>query len=104
MNYTLFLDTNALLNLQDAAFNENFIISQKTLEEIENIKSSGLKDNEIKYKARKIAHLLDENYGKYTVIRYDTETRNILQDFFLIVIHYLFSLMYLLHTFHLILI
>ncbi len=83
LNYTLFLDTNALLNLQDAAFNENFIISQKTLEEIENIKSSGLKDNEIKYKARKIAHLLDENYGKYTVIRYDTETRNILQDFFL---------------------
>ena len=38
MEYKLFLDTNALLNLQDAAFKENFIISQKTLEEIENIK------------------------------------------------------------------
>lgn len=83
MEYKLFLDTNALLNLQDAAFKEDFIISQKTLEEIENIKSSGLKDNEIKYKARKIARLLDKNYGKYTVIRYDIETRNILQNFFL---------------------
>ena len=60
LEYKLFLDTNALLNLQGAVFKENFIISQKTLEEIENIKSSGLKDNEIKYKARKIAHLLDE--------------------------------------------
>ena len=38
MEYKLFLDTNALLNLQQAAFKEPFVISQKTLEEIENIK------------------------------------------------------------------
>lgn len=79
MEYKLFLDTNALLNLQGAAFKENFIISQKTLEEIENIKSSGLKDNEIKYKARKIAHLLDEYYGSYIVKKYDSDVKNVLQ-------------------------
>ena len=47
LEYKLFLDTNALLNLQESAFKEDFFISQKTLEEIENIKSSGKKDGEI---------------------------------------------------------
>ena len=79
LEYKLFLDTNALLNLQGAVFKENFIISQKTLEEIENIKSSGLKDNEIKYKARKVAHLLDEYYGSYIVKKYDSDVKNVLQ-------------------------
>ena len=81
MEYKLFLDTNALLNLQDAAFKENFIISQKTLEEIENIKSSGNKDGEIKYKARKIAQLLDEHYGEFTVIKYDEDIKQIISSF-----------------------
>lgn len=81
MEYKLFLDTNALLNLQDAAFKENFIISQKTLEEIENIKSSGNKDGEIKYKARKMAHLLDEHYGEFTVIKYDEDIKQIISSF-----------------------
>lgn len=78
MNYKLFLDTNALLNLQANAFKERFIISQKTLEEIEAIKSSGLKDGEIKYKARIIARLLDDKYGEYDVIPTDTSVLSIL--------------------------
>ena len=68
MDKTLFFDTNALLNLQEKAFSEKFIISQKTLEEIENIKTNSFKDKEIKYKARKCAHLLDENYGNFEVV------------------------------------
>lgn len=81
MEYKLFLDTNALLNLQESAFKEDFFISQKTLEEIENIKSSSKKDGEIKYKARLVSHLLDKYYGKYTVIRTDSSIKNILDDF-----------------------
>src|SRR5699024_2813031 len=81
LEYKLFLDTNALLNLQESAFKEDFFISQKTLEEIENIKSSGKKDGEIKYKARLISHLLDKYYGKYTVIRTDSSIKSILSDF-----------------------
>ena len=68
MEYKLFLDTNALLNLQKEAFKESFVISQKTLEEIENIKESSRKDNEVKYKARQVAHLLDEHFGEYEVV------------------------------------
>lgn len=77
----LFLDTNALLNLQDAAFKESFVISQKTLEEIEHIKTDSRKDGEIKHKARLIAHLLDDNYGKYEVIRYDDKIKKYINDF-----------------------
>ena len=78
MEYTLFLDTNALLNLGESAFKERFVISQKTLEEIENIKTSSHKDGEIKYKARRVAHLLDEYDDKYTVIAYCEEIKSII--------------------------
>lgn len=81
MEYKLFLDTNALLNLQDSAFKESFIIAQKTLEEIESIKNDIRKDGEVKHKARKIAHLLDDNYGLYDVVPYDIEVKNILNKF-----------------------
>ena len=81
LEYKLFLDTNALLNLQDAAFKEFFVISQKTLEEIEHIKTDSRKDGEIKYKARLIAHLLDENYGEFEVVRYDSEITKIIESF-----------------------
>lgn len=81
MEYKLFLDTNALLNLQEAAFKEEFFISQKTLEEIENIKLSGKKDGEVKYKARMVSHLLDEYSGLYTVLLYNSEVKQILSSF-----------------------
>jgi hypothetical protein len=61
-----FYDTNALLNLQEKAFEEFFVCSSKTLEEIEHIKVSDRKDPEIKYKARKLAHLLDKNNHIYS--------------------------------------
>ena len=81
LEYKLFLDTNALLNLQESAFKEDFFISQKTLEEIENIKSSGKKDGEIKYQARLISHLLDKYTGSYTVIKTDSHIKSILSEF-----------------------
>ena len=81
MEYTLFLDTNALLNLQEAAFKEKFIISQKTLEEIEHIKSSNRHDGEVKYKARVTSHLLDKYFGKYTVICNSSKIKSIISSF-----------------------
>lgn len=83
MECKLFLDTNALLNLQENAFKESFVISQKTLEEIENIKVSSHKDGEIKYKARNISRLLDEYYGEYDVITYSKDIKDIIDDKYL---------------------
>lgn len=71
MGRILFMDSNAVLNLQEKAFEERFLISQVTLQEIERIKVSGNKDGEVKYKARKVARLLDENEDKYDVVPHD---------------------------------
>lgn len=68
--YTLFLDTSALLNLNSKVFKEYFLISQKTLEEIEDIKNNSRKDAGIKYKARKVARLLVEKENSYDVVPY----------------------------------
>ena len=77
----LFYDTNALLNLQDKAFEEEFIISQKTLEEIENIKTSSNKDGEIKWKARRTARLLDTHFDLYRVIATDNKVKQTAEEF-----------------------
>lgn len=83
MEYRLFLDTNALLNLGENAFKEKIIIAQKTLEEIENIKVSGSKDGEIKYKARQISRLLDKHDGDYDVVLYSPKIKEIIESYFL---------------------
>lgn len=67
-----FYDTNAILDLQDKMFEDDFCISSISLQEMENIKTSGRKDEETKYKARKALHLLDENKDKYEVVIYTT--------------------------------
>ena len=66
---TKFYDTNALLFLQSDILKqkEKFIISNITLKELEQIKTSGTKDEEIKWLARKVLHLLAENEDKYEV-------------------------------------
>lgn len=64
-----FYDTNALLSLQDKAFQEPFLCSDITLHEIEHIKTSSHKTEEIKFKARHLAHLFDDYYEQvHTVI------------------------------------
>lgn len=83
MECTLFLDTNALLSLGKNAFKEKFIIAQKTLEEIENIKVSNSKDGEVKYKARQISRLLDKHDGEYDVVLYSPKIKEIIDSYFL---------------------
>ena len=80
--YTLFFDTNALLELQERVFSEPFIVCSKSMEEIEHIKTSSNKDAEVKYKARKIAKLLDEHWGEYRVSNYTySSAQDILYEF-----------------------
>ena len=67
-----FLDTNCLLFLQQKAFEEHFLISSITLTELESIKTSGIKTEELRWSARQILHLLDENSNCYSIITYDS--------------------------------
>lgn len=75
-----FYDTNALLLLQNKIFDEHFCISSVSLQELENIKVSRNKDDNIKYKARKILHLLDDNSDKYDVVIYTNDIEQIIVD------------------------
>jgi predicted ribonuclease YlaK len=71
-----FYDTCALLELQEKAFEDFFYIADVTLVELENIKTSASKDNEIKYKARKLLHLLDNKSSQYEVVKTGANATN----------------------------
>ena len=73
MNYK-FYDTSSLLLKANNLFEEKtpFAISSITLNELENIKTSSHKDQEIKYSARQLLHLLDEHRGSYDIQIYHT--------------------------------
>ena len=62
-----FLDTNSILT--DCTDISNVIISSKTLEELENIKSSSHKDNDIKYKARVAVRAIREQKPEIVVVQ-----------------------------------
>lgn len=70
-----FYDTCSLLLKVDTLFEDNipFAISSITLEELENIKTSANKDADVKFAARKLIHMLDEQYGNFTIILYKDE-------------------------------
>lgn len=57
----------------DDLFTERFYISSTTLHELENIKTSKNKTEDVRYKARKLSHLLDEHYNDYDVIVYSNQ-------------------------------
>lgn len=68
-----FYDTNAVLKLQTKIFEEDFVLSSTTLHELEHIKTSRNKDEETKYNARKIIHMLDKYSDKYNVVVFTDE-------------------------------
>ena len=62
-----FYDTNAILT--DCTDISNGVISSKTLDELENIKSSSHKDNDIKYKARVAVRAIREQKPEIVVVQ-----------------------------------
>ncbi len=67
-----FYDTSALLDLPpDTLFAQQFLIADITLYELEDIKTSGKKDEATKAKARTITRLLAEHPAAYTVVSID---------------------------------
>lgn len=67
-----FYDTSALLDLPpDTLLAQQFLIADVTLYELEDIKTSGKKDEATKAKARTVTRLLAEHPTAYTVISID---------------------------------
>lgn len=70
-----FYDTCSILAEidNDDLFAERFYISSTSLHELENIKTSKNKTEDVRYKARKLSHLLDKHYNDYDVVVYNFE-------------------------------
>ena len=82
MKKGFFYDTCSLLNELHSAFeNDFFYISSVTLEELENIKTYSSKDQDIKYRARQLLHLLFENKDKYKVVIFQKEWETAISNF-----------------------
>jgi len=77
-----FYDTCSLLLNKDylQKSKEHFYISSVTLEELENIKTSSKKDENIKYAARQVLHFLNSNLTKFTVIFYTKKQEEIINN------------------------
>lgn len=71
-----FYDTNALLALQEDAFKHKFLCSSTTLKELENIKTSSRKSDDLKYRARKLSRLFDKYPDKYQIMITSDESKN----------------------------
>ena len=72
-----FYDTCSLLNNYSIIFknisSSPFVVSNITLMELEEIKNSSRKDDNIKFKAKKVSQLLNFYYGRYTIVNYERE-------------------------------
>ena len=70
-----FYDTCSLLDNYPSIFKNiettPFVISNITFQEVEAIKIAKDKDEEVKFKAKKLSKLLNLYYGQYTVVNYD---------------------------------
>ena len=79
---TRFYDTCSLLEAGDKIFaaKRRFLISSITLKELENIKTSSRKDELLKYKARHLLHLFEENQDLYEVIVHRTSYEIVLTE------------------------
>lgn len=72
-----FLDTNILLkHLDRVAELDKFYLSSVTLGELEDIKTSGCKTEDVRYAARKAVRWLNENPNKYECILFYSDWRD----------------------------
>ena len=78
-----FYDTCSLLFHMKEIFNQEeiFYLSSVSINELENIKTSANKDEETKYNARKLLHLLEEHPEKYRVMLFLNSYLEQISDF-----------------------
>lgn len=68
-----FYDTSALLEIKNNQYEEPFVISSITLDELNDIKDNRNKTPEVRAQARKVINYLDTHEGEYDVILYKPE-------------------------------
>lgn len=83
MKMTKIYDTSSLLLIADKIFEEdcNIVVTSITLKELEKIKTSANKDASVKYAARQLLHLLDDNPDSYECYIYRPEMNKWLEKY-----------------------
>ena len=71
-----FYDTNALLSLNEAVFEDYFLVSDVTLRELESIKQNKNKDEDVRCKAKNLSHLLDKYSDNYGCVSFDIDVQD----------------------------
>lgn len=74
------IDTNILIENPDIILDKNCVIPSVVFSELEGIKTSGFKNEEVKYKARKAIRLLNENSGKFSICVVDNDIYKIVEQ------------------------
>ena len=76
----LFYDTCSLLSLQGEVFDtqSKFYVSSITFNELEEIKTSAYKDEELKYSARTLLKLFEQNEDLYEIIIFDEQVQKVM--------------------------
>lgn len=77
----LFLDTNVLIENPDYFSDVEFVISDKTLFELEEIKSSRSKTDDVRSAARKAIRFLNDHKDRYEVIVYNNSIRELINSY-----------------------
>lgn len=77
----LFLDTNVLIENPDYFSDVEFVISDKTLFELEEIKSSRSKADDVRSAARKAIRFLNDHKDRYEVIVYNNSIRELINSY-----------------------
>lgn len=78
---TYFYDTNILLNCNLDSLEIPFYLSSVTLQELEDIKTSGKKTEEIRFKARKATRWLQNNEDKYICVPRTNQTDYVCESY-----------------------
>lgn len=82
MGLLKFYDTNALLTLGESVFDDDsFYISSVSLHELEHIKTDKNKTEDVKFKARRMSRLLDENRDKFVVVHYTDDVSSVIEGY-----------------------
>lgn len=77
----LFLDTNVLIENPDYFSDVEFVISDKTLFELEEIKSSRSKADDVRSAARKAIRFLNDHKDQYEVIVYNNSIKELINSY-----------------------
>lgn len=77
----LFLDTNVLIENPDYFADVEFVISDKTLFELEEIKSSRSKADDVRSAARKAIRFLNDHKDRYEVIVYNNSIKELINSY-----------------------